>query len=67
MEEEAAGGCPVISRWQPGQGVFDRLRLLLDCQELLGEVLDSIAKKAGLGDGGVEKVNLVEKVSSTIS
>ncbi|RXN18989.1 Meckel syndrome type 1-like protein [Labeo rohita] len=44
----------------PGQDVFDRLSLLLYCRELLGEVLDSVAEEAGLGDGSVEKACFVD-------
>lgn len=39
--------------------MFDRLSLLLYYRELLGKALDSVAEKAGLGDGGVEKANFV--------
>ncbi|KAL0164041.1 hypothetical protein M9458_039794, partial [Cirrhinus mrigala] len=40
-----------------GQDVLNRLRLLLDCRELLGKVLDCVTKQAGLGDGCVEKAD----------
>ncbi len=38
----------------PGQDVANRLRLLLYSRELLGEVLDRVAKEAGLGHGGIK-------------
>ncbi|WP_233220271.1 hypothetical protein, partial [Micromonospora sp. RP3T] len=38
----------------------DRLSLLLDCRELLGKVLDSVAEEAGLGDRSVEKACFVD-------
>lgn len=38
-----------------GQDVLDRLYLLPYYQEMLGKVLNSVTKKAGLGDRGIEK------------
>ncbi len=43
----------------PGQDVANRLRLLLYSRELLGEVLDRIAKEAGLGHGGIKEPDFV--------
>lgn len=45
-------------RVTPSQDEFDGLCLLLDCQELLGKVLNSVAKEAILRDGGAKKANL---------
>lgn len=39
----------------PWQDVLDRLDLLPYYRELLGKVLNSVTKKAGMGDGGIEK------------
>lgn len=39
--------------------MLDGLLLFLDCQELLGKVLDSVTEKASLRDGGVKKASLV--------
>ncbi len=41
-------------------GVLDRLGLLLYRRELLGKALDGVAEQPCLGDGGVEKVCLVD-------
>ncbi len=43
----------------PGQDVANRLRLLLYSRELLGEVLDRVAKEAGLGHGGIKEPDFV--------
>ncbi len=43
----------------PGQDVANRLRLLLYSRELLGEVLDHVAKEAGLGHGGIKEPDFV--------
>ncbi len=44
----------------PGQDVLDRLSLLLYRRELYREALDGVAEQPSLGDGGVEKVCLVD-------
>lgn len=41
----------------PKQDVFNGLRLLLYCRELLGK--DSVTEEATLHDGGIEKANFV--------
>ncbi len=43
----------------PGQDVANRLRLLLYSRELLGEVLDRVAKEAGLGHGEIKEPDFV--------
>lgn len=46
--------------------MLDDLRLLLDCQELLGKVLHSVTEEATLRDGSIKKANFVSvKVSWT--
>lgn len=64
LGDEQAGGHRMAAWWESGrvmprQDVLYGLRLLLDCRELLGEVLNSVAEEADLGDGGVEKANFV--------
>lgn len=49
----------VGNRITPRQDVLNGLHLLLVCQELLGEVFDSFANEASLGDGSVKKMNFV--------
>lgn len=57
-----------MSRWSVGpqqpvdvdgiaqrQDLFDHLRLLLDCQELLGKVLYNVTELATLQDGALKK------------
>ncbi|MGL5829790.1 MAG: hypothetical protein ACRC0L_09520 [Angustibacter sp.] len=39
--------------------MLNRLGLLLDRRELLGEVLDGVAEQANMGDGRVEKACFV--------
>ncbi len=54
---------PRGQRWMvhhAGAGVLDRLGLLLYRRELLGKALDGVAEQPCLGDGGVEKVCLVD-------
>ncbi len=52
-QTDGGSSCP------PGQDMLDRLSLLLCSRELLGHVLDCVAKEAGLGHRNLEEPNFV--------
>ncbi len=51
----------MVGGWHhAGAGVLDRLGLLLYRRELLGKALDGVTEQPCLGDGGVDKMCLVD-------